>query len=66
MKPKVFYAVMCGDETYPDSMCKTREGAESYLGDAKHAATEGAKYTKKKIKVRLVKLTVEDVKDGEE
>lgn len=58
-KRKVAYAVMVNDEMYPDSLCADRDGAESYLGDAKHAAAQGAN-------VRVVKLVIEELKPRKE
>lgn len=48
----VMWAVMCGTKMYPGSLSFTWEGATSYLGDARHESSVGA---------RLVKVTIEDV-----
>jgi hypothetical protein len=46
---------MVNETMYPDSLCFTREGAGSYLGDARHAAAKGAK-------VYLARVTITEVK----
>lgn len=55
MKKGVRWAVMVGDEMYPGSLSLTREGAESYVRDARHTAPQRAA-------VRLVKVTIEPAK----
>lgn len=45
------WCVMVSGEMYPDSMSRTRDGAESYLDDAKHAATPGARVFVAEIEV---------------
>lgn len=55
VKRLVMYAVMVNDEMVPRSLCGSREGAESYLGDAQHAAGPGAK-------VYVAKVTIEPVR----
>lgn len=49
------YAVMVNNEMWPDSLSLTRDGAGSYVGDAKNAAVKGAK-------VRVVKVIIVELK----
>lgn len=51
------YAVMVNDELFPRSVCTTREFAETYLDDARHAAAP-------KSHVRVVKLTITELAAG--
>lgn len=52
---RVMWATMVNDHVVPRSICNTRVGAASYLGDARHAVR------KLNYHVRVVKLTIEEV-----
>lgn len=57
-RPLVMWAVMVNEFLYPDSLCAKQEWAEAYLDSAWQEAVRGAR-------VRVVKMTIEDVPERE-
>ncbi len=49
------YCVMVNDVMYPGSLSYSKEGAWSYLGDAKHGAPEAVIYL---ARVEIVKIPI--------
>lgn len=54
MKSNIRYVVMVNTEFYHHSISYSKAGAETYLHDARMAASEGAE-------VRVVKLTITEI-----
>ncbi len=61
-KKKVMYCVMVNDALYGDSLSPTKDGAASYLGDARHAAEKYREQTGKKPRVYLARVELTKVR----
>jgi hypothetical protein len=55
VKRLIRWAVMVNDEMFPESLSLTREGAESYLRDAKYQAAKGSRVYVAKIIIERAK-----------
>jgi len=62
MKSNVMYCVMVNDEMYPGSLCYTKEGATSYLSDARRAGKQGELVLGRKVRVYVARLRVTKVR----